>query len=81
MRRMLQLTPNVLLKEICDWYCHSLEITDEEVKCVSECGETYVYPNVNIALKEWIPTLEESNKSCKEILWENFELEYINSLN
>ena len=81
MRRSVELSPNALLKEICDWYLHSLEISNEEVKCISDCGEVYTYPNVNTALKDWVPTLEESNKSCKQILWENFELEYIRSLN
>lgn len=80
MRRAFELTAKDLLKEICSWYSHSLTIKEDEVQCISDCGEVYTYPNVNTALKDWIPTLEESNKSCKEVLWEDFEIDFIKSL-
>lgn len=52
----------LLLKEICDYYQHTL-ILGDEVVCISDCGEEYRFPNVEECLIEWLPSLAETNIS------------------
>lgn len=85
MRRMNELNTKNLLKEICDWYQHDVKFCkDGSVICVSECGEEFSFDNVVLALKDWLPTLEQSNLSNAENnrlnVWETEELDFIRSL-
>ena len=50
----------VLLKEICEYYQHTL-ILGDEVVCISDCGEGHTFPNVEECLIEWLPIIEETN--------------------
>ena len=52
----------LLLKEICDYYQHTL-ILGDDVVCISDCGEENTFPNVEECLIEWLPTLAETNIS------------------
>lgn len=52
----------LLLKEICDYYQHTL-ILGDDVVCISDCGEEYRFPNVEECLIEWLPTLTDTNVS------------------
>lgn len=72
-----------LLKEICNWYNYNLVIAGEKI-IDSNNTEKCEYQSLNDGLKDWLITLEESNKSCIEdgieLLWSNEEIELIKSL-
>ncbi len=72
-----------LLKEICNWYNYNLTIAEEKIININNTEECY-YKSVDEGLKDWLETLEESNKCCideqVELLWSNEEIELIKSI-
>lgn len=72
-----------LLKEICNWYNYNLVVAGEKI-IDDNNAEKCEYQSLNDGLKDWLITLEESNKSCIEddieLLWSNEEIELIKSI-
>lgn len=72
-----------LLKEICNWYNYNLTIKGEKIIDINNTEECS-YESVDEGLKDWLETLEESNKCCVdeqvELLWSNEEIELIKSI-
>lgn len=72
-----------LLKEICNWYNYNLVVAGEKI-IDGNNAEKCEYQSLNDGLKDWLITLEESNKSCIEddieLLWSNEEIELIKSI-
>ena len=70
-----------LLKEICAWYNYELEIAGDEVHCFIDKNSkeyNFKYDNITVALKQWLPTLKESNSDAGT--WSKEEIDFIESL-
>jgi hypothetical protein len=79
----LKETMEKLFTEICDWYNYKWEYTEKETVIAyyyNENKEKIIneYKDLKSALKEWLPTLIESNKDCT--LWSKAEIEFIQTL-
>ena len=74
-----------LLKEIFEHYGYEYEILEDgSIKEFNDEGRYTLYNRVEDALKEWLLTLEESNKCCINekvpLLWSEEEIELITSI-
>ena len=72
-----------LFTEICDWYNYKWEYTSEGTVVdyyYDENNEKSIFEHKDIksALKEWLPTLIQSNEDS--VLWSEDEIEFIKSL-
>ena len=72
-----------LLKEICNWYNYNLTIAGEKIIDINNINKCS-YESVEEGLKDWLTTLEESNRCCIDekvpLLWSNEEIELIKSI-
>lgn len=72
-----------LLKEICSWYNYNLTVEGNKIIDINNEDECN-YETVEEGLRDWLETLEESNKCCinekVEMLWSREEIELIKQL-
>ena len=71
-----------LLKEICNWYNYEVILKDQFGQFVFQNKDySFASPNIDDLLKDWLSTLEESNRDCdmnnERHLWSDEEIEFI----
>lgn len=86
-RGVIDLDKEKLLTDICEFYNYELTISEDSVK-VSCPVKVMVYSDIEEALKDWVTTMETSNKDIYESgegyvlynTWGKAEIEFIKGL-
>ena len=73
-----------ILKEICSWYNYEITINqDGSINCYNCKEYDFTYKNLKVALKDWLITLEETDKdmvySEEEPMWTE-EINFIKNI-
>lgn len=72
-----------ILKQVCDYTGYAITIKNEKIICENIWGydTKFTYDNIDDALRDWLPTLEEQEEGCclENGMWRK-EIEFIKNL-